>query len=318
MTVSTFIDANCSSKSGTAEGWLGKSWCRKVEEIGLFKVYGKASLQCYNGSMHKVSNQPSALPLLAPTGNPTTAAPSYLPSFLPTSVAPSIMPSRNPTLLPSKPPSTSPTAAPTTSSPSYLPSNTKTPTQYPVNMTLLQIDTYGDSGCASVVTQTETLPMDVCLPRVSGSLKLWTNRTTSLSRQSIQFTTYSDRYCSSNPQQSISLPLSMPGSVSGQQQSVCTTAIPGSTKGMKVYVVKEPSAPPPGSVIEMVYPSSASNSSCERGTGDAIMIRYLRPQQCLLGHNHQYEKLICGLDPRKYYHFNQLFRRTHRSCFNTN
>jgi hypothetical protein len=96
-------------------------------------------------------------------------------------------------------------------------------------------------------------------------------------------------------------------SVSGSMSDSATTCtlmsvIQGSmvANGMKLHIVKELTTPPPGAVVEIVYPYSVSSASCESGDEDAIMVRYLRPKQCLWGSNNQYEKLTCGSDPSKY------------------
>jgi len=172
------------------------------------------------------------------------------------------------------------------------------------NITLVQVDLYGSPSCGGEVIAMETLAMDVCLPMWTGSFKLSKGESSSPGVvSSIVYMTYSDWGCSSNRTSTTSIYISSSGSGS-DGTAICTTAgPPGNTNanGMKFYVVNEPAAPPPDAVIELVYPWSVSNASCASGNDDSIMLRYLRPNQCLLGNNNQYEKLICGSDPSKYH-----------------
>ena len=181
------------------------------------------------------------------------------------------------------------------------------------NITLVQVYSYGNPSCGGDVLQIETVPVDVCLPTASGSFKLSKGYSSSADTiSSILYTSYSDMQCSSNPMSSTSISVS--GSISSSSTSfsssssltsagICTLAsvIPGSmsANGMKLYIVNEAGTPPPGAVIERVYPYSVSSASCASGDEDPIMVRYVRPKQCLWGSNNQYEKLACSSDPSK-------------------
>jgi hypothetical protein len=153
------------------------------------------------------------------------------------------------------------------------------------------------------VMQIETRAVDVCIPMMSGSFKLLKGSSSSAAGtiSSLLYTTYSDTQCSYSLS---STSISVSGSMSDSAAATCTltSMIPGSmvANGMMLHIVSEIAIPPPGAVIERVYPYSVSSASCESGDEDAIMVRYLRPKQCLWGSNNQYEKLTCGSDPSKY------------------
>ena len=168
-----------------------------------------------------------------------------------------------------------------------------------MNMTFVQVDTYGDSTCHGDVMQMETIPLDVCIPTMSGSLKLSMNP--SRLGGDILYMTYSSPSCSSSPM--MSTPLWATRANGAGTNGMCTMGIPGSTKGSILYIVSTPVDPPPGAVVELIYPSSQSTlSACVSGDeGEVLMIRYLRPDQCLTaGSYNQYEKISCGSDPSKY------------------
>jgi hypothetical protein len=179
----------------------------------------------------------------------------------------------------------------------------RTCTEGHVNTSVVQVDTYGGGGnsCGGEVMQTEMLPLGVCLPMISGSFKL-TVDSSSMSGN-IQYAKYSDRLCSMQSSYATSIITSM-----------CSNPFSGSgdaTAMIKMYIVNDISevmAPPPGSVVETVYPTTESSSTCQSGDGvGPMMVRYLRPGACLVGggggggSSGQFVRMTCGSTPSKYF-----------------
>ena len=170
-----------------------------------------------------------------------------------------------------------------------------------VGKVIVQVDTYSDSTCGGGMIQTEMVPLGVCLPMMSGSFKLAIDLT--IASGGIQYVTYSDSACKI---QSTSTPiLTTPQGMSACILPFTNSASNSSVKGIKMYVIDDMSevmAPPPGSVVELVYPSTESSSNCQSGGGvDPIMVRYLRQHACLSDVlTGQYLKMSCGSDLSKF------------------
>lgn len=168
----------------------------------------------------------------------------------------------------------------------------------PVNTTYVQIEIYPTSMCGGEIIEMEILPLDVCLPTMTGSFKM------TLDHQSmsgnLKYTTFSDKFCSIQGYMTTIFAAEASVGTAPRPVPICSAPLPGSSgssNGLRFYIVSTPASPPPGAVIEVIHPAEELSSTCASFEGDPIMMRYVRPGVCLATATPgQYEKMTCGAD----------------------